>query len=559
MTIKPTRLAGSRAQEGAALLMALVVLLLIAAVAAAIIFMASGESALVGNQRTATRSFYAAVAGVEEARARFLDYHPNAFAKVVPPLSFPTAVGQVIYILNPAGAEVVNPTDLSPTNPYADLEYEQEFGSPVTAATSVRTIPTAQPVIAGVNPIPYKWVRITVKTERAANANINTPTDTVLNNTIPVYHDGKRDNLTNTGQRVYRVTALAVLPGGARHMAQSDVISIPDGGFDYALAAGNACQLQTAVPITIIGNLRCNSEIIVDSPLTLVDGDMEGYDPIDGSGSIILNGNHQVRANGGISPTVVGGGSPNKVSAPGTVQQLLTPATPTPSPLAPNTMPNPDANNITSTNKVVNPPGTCIGGKRVFDLGNLNPPMLFEFDNAAAKPPDWSVSCGGSTAGSIPSNFPANVEFQGKGTIWFSQNHSIDFHNDFGTAGQAAEINIIARPKDNSVGQDTISFKGKIIHIRGLIYTHGEVYTKCPPPPGNQMFHVYGSVISYKDPNQLGPTDNGDFGAGSCTNNFKIEYDPAQLASNPSPGFDGLLAGSAGGGHPKDLSWREVF
>lgn len=555
MTIKPkpTPLAGSRAQRGAVLLMALIALLLIAAVAAAILFTASGESALVGNQRTSIRALYAAAAGIEEARARLLDYHPNAFAKVSPPLSLPSAVGQVVYIVNPAAGEVVNPTDLSASNPYADLEYEQEFGTPVTTATSVRTIPSAQPVVAGVTAIPYKWVRITVKTERAANADING--DVVLNNIIPVYHDGKRENLTNSGQRIYRVAALAVLPGGARHMAEADVVPVPAGGFDYALAAGNACQLQTTAPITINGNIRCNSEIIVDGHLTLVDGDMESYTVVNGSGSVTLNSTHQVRANGEITPSVAGGGSPNTVSAPGTVQQLLTPATPTPSPLAPNTMPNPNALNITSTNKVVNPPGVCIGGKLVFNLLTLDPPMLFEFDNAAPKPPTWAA-CGASN---IPSNFPANVQFQGKGTIYFSQNHSIDFRNDFGTIGQALELNIIARPKDNSVGQDTISFFGKIIHIRGLIYTHGEVYTKCPPPPGNQMFHVYGSVLAYKDPNQLGPTDNGDFGVGNCTNNLKIQYDPAQLASNPPPGFDGLLTGSPGGGGSKVSTWREVF
>ncbi len=539
--------ARNRSERGVALFVTLMVLLLLGALTTAMLLLASGESSSVGHQRNAARVNYAAAAGLEEARARMLAYHPNGFSKLSPPVSLPTTVGQVIYITNPASGETVNPADLSAGNAYADTEYQTEFGTAVNdASVTVTTVSSVQPVMAGLTSIPYKWVRMTVKTEQAARADING--DAVLNNTIPVYYDGKRQNLTNTRDPVYRLTALAVLPTGARHMAQVDVASVLNG-FKYAVAGGNACQFQNTGAGTISGNIRCNSEIVVSGPLTVVDGNVEDYTVIDGSGSIALDGTHQAKANSGIGPVVTGGGSPNKVVGPGTVPQLLTPATPTSAPLAPNTIPNPDANNIIPAVTQTNPPGTCVGGNVVLDLGNTTPPQVVQFTGAT-----YPSACPGVNIN--PQNFPATFQFQGKGTIWFSSNQSIDFHNNFGTATQPLQINIIARPANNSVGQDTISFYGSVINIQGLIYTHGEVYTKCGTAP--QMFHVSGSVIAYKDPNQLGPTNNGDFGPGSCTTDLNLTYNPAQFAINPPPGFDGLLL-SGGATSVKLLNWRDMF
>jgi hypothetical protein len=536
----------NRSERGIGLFFALMVLLLIAAIGAAIMLLASGESFMVGKQRFSMRVFYAAFAGLEEARARMVDYHPNAFSKLSPPVSLPSAVGQVVYITNPAAGEVVNPTDLSPANQYADTEYQQEFGTPVTPAMITATVPSAQPVLAGAPAIPYKWVRITVKTEQAARADINT--DGVFDGATPVYYDGKRQNLTSTGYPVYRLTALAVLPGGARRMAQEDVTPVPSG-FHYALAAGNACQFLQSVAFTMSGDVRCNSEVIVNTPLTVINGDVWSYTVVDGSGSITLNGSHQVKANNAINPTVLGGGSPNEVLGPGTVPQLITPATPTPAPLAPDTIPNPDANNIIPAVTQTNPPGQCIGGNVVFDLGNSNPPTTFEFNGAT-----YPSACTGVNIN--PQNFGTNIIFQGRGTIWFSSNQSIDFFNNFGTATQAAQINIIARPRDNSVGQDTISFLGSVINILGLVYSHGEIYTKCGSP--GQTFHVSGSLIAYKDPNQLGPTNNGDFGVDSCTTDMNLTYNPGQFLLNPPPGFNGLLL-SGGNTSVKILNWHDMF
>ncbi len=382
-----------------------------------------------------------------------------------------------------------------------------------------------------------------MKTEQAANADINL--DGVIDGTIPIFYNG-RENLNGQGNRVYRLTSLAAPLNGSRKVLQEDVYPVP-GGFRYALAAGDACELTIGAAMTIDGNVRCNSEITVNGHLTMLNGGVDGYGSITGSGAISLQADNQVRANGAVDNVVTGGASPNVVSGPGTVLQLATPATPTPPPLAPNTVPNPNAVNITSGNQVVNPPGTCAGGVLTFDLGNVSPPMLFVFDTTQPVPPGWAA-CGG---GGIPSSFPSNVSFAGVGALYFARNSSIDFHNNFGTAAVPLSLNIIARPKDNSVGQDTMSFFGNV-YINGLIYSHGEIYTKCP----SANFFVRGSVIPYKDPAQLGPTNNGDFGLGTCTTGFSLTYDPTQFTANLPPGFDTLLTGG-GSDRVAILSFRE--
>jgi hypothetical protein len=129
------------------------------------------------------------------------------------------SVNLVRYILNPAPGEVVQPTNLSPDNPYRDTEYQKEFGSLVTAAVVVTTTSTSP--VAGLPGQMFKWVRITPKTEFSAG--IDTNGDGVLDKNIPLFFDGTNQNLTSTGRQVLRVTALAVMPNGSRRILQYDV------------------------------------------------------------------------------------------------------------------------------------------------------------------------------------------------------------------------------------------------------------------------------------------------------------------------------------------------
>jgi hypothetical protein len=120
-----------RREAGIALLISIFILLLISVVAIALIVASGTESSLAGNYRSATGVYYAALAGLEEARARLVPKNPNSFnntdAAFMPSPGIPLGVGQVRYITNPIAAE-----DVLAANP--DSEYFAEFGSnPVSA------------------------------------------------------------------------------------------------------------------------------------------------------------------------------------------------------------------------------------------------------------------------------------------------------------------------------------------------------------------------------------------------------------------------------------------
>src|SRR6266852_7384822 len=121
----------TRRESGAALLIAIFVRMLISVVAIAMLVSSGTDSTLAGNYRTSTGAYYAGLAGLEEARGRLLWKNANFINYTLPgviplPGSPPMALNQVIYILNPAGGEVVAPTDLSNPATYPDTEYKAE-------------------------------------------------------------------------------------------------------------------------------------------------------------------------------------------------------------------------------------------------------------------------------------------------------------------------------------------------------------------------------------------------------------------------------------------------
>ena len=190
------------------LLLALIALLLISAIGAALLFMSTSESTIVGSQRVTARAFYAAVAGLEEARYRML---PANQATGVPPLglnytnpeavitgtspiipctgpvappvaeqagtlvpcntvsvvAYPVRPENVLYILNtaPGPPGSVPGTPASPTN---DPLLLNEIPFPIVNFTG-----SIQPG-AGTNAsIPWSWVRINLKTERSSGEDLD--------------------------------------------------------------------------------------------------------------------------------------------------------------------------------------------------------------------------------------------------------------------------------------------------------------------------------------------------------------------------------------------------
>lgn len=223
LTTTHSRIPNASRDRGVVLLIAIFTLMLVSAVALALVLLAGTENSIAANYRTSTQSFYAAYAGIEEARGRLWSGHPNAFGAFVPS---PMNVGTVRYVINQAPGEIVNPID--PTNPYFDSEYQQEWGVPVNGPGVLSaTTPSISPAAGLPGPL-YKWVRITPKTEQVGGIDVDN--DGNLDNITPLYYDGTSQFVqgnpppTSTGpsKQVYRITALSLLPNGARRLLQYD-------------------------------------------------------------------------------------------------------------------------------------------------------------------------------------------------------------------------------------------------------------------------------------------------------------------------------------------------
>ena len=246
-------------EAGVALLIAIFVLLLISVVAIALIVSSNTESALAGNYRYSTSVYYAALAGVEEARARLRPNDPNSFKNTAPSLVPPPGtqwdMGYVDYILNPGPNE--NLATILTT--YPDSEYDAEFGpGTLNAATAAGTVQTT-PSVWNRNPLNglpfagpmYKWVRINAISEKSLNLDVDA--DGLADSTTPLYFDNANrvfSNNPNVGSQALELTALAVLPNGSQKLLQYLVAPNPVNlSFPSALTlAGN--NVQFVVPNT---------------------------------------------------------------------------------------------------------------------------------------------------------------------------------------------------------------------------------------------------------------------------------------------------------------------
>jgi hypothetical protein len=215
-----------KSERGVALFIAIFALLLISVVALALMVMAGTETSLNSNYKSSVQVFYDARAGVEEARGRLWKGNPNFLgaALALNPATGTMDVGSVTYILNPAAGEVVNPTDMSSGNQYADRQYSSEWGgNPPTNPPTVASVSTQ----AGVPGPLFKWVRITPRTERSAGMDVNG--DGTLDNANPLHYDGTQQMLSNqipattTAYQVFEVTALAETPTGSQRLVQYNV------------------------------------------------------------------------------------------------------------------------------------------------------------------------------------------------------------------------------------------------------------------------------------------------------------------------------------------------
>jgi hypothetical protein len=263
------------------MLIAIFSLLLISVVAIALVVSTGTDSALAGNFRSAGGAYYASLAGLEEARGRLLWKNPNfinqgnAFSFLFDSSGVLPNWGltQVLYILNPAPGETVNPTGSNPAQ-YADTEYSQEFTWGLGGA-NVYTIASVSPVSsASLSGPSYKWVRINAVTQQALQLDVNGTGSGTSDAVDMLYYDAAHLNGSNQPApslvvgpppsqsdwvQALEITALAVLPNGSTRLLQYVVAplvispDVMDLNFSGALTLdngqfGNTSSIAFTVP-----------------------------------------------------------------------------------------------------------------------------------------------------------------------------------------------------------------------------------------------------------------------------------------------------------------------
>src|SRR5580704_2501672 len=222
------RKTGRRSEEGIALLIAIFVLLLISVVAIALLVSSGTETALGANYRTSSTVYYAAIAGLEEARGRLLPKNPKYFGASVisPTTTFP--LGQTLYVINRLAGDNIAPWDSS--NSYYDNEYQTEFGTAASSASWQSVYSVWDNNIQNKPGPIYKWVRVNAATEQSLFLHVNGTSS--YENTTPVFFDPFHvDNLgnpwpslvvgsTSTAVQALEITAMASLPTGSKKILQ---------------------------------------------------------------------------------------------------------------------------------------------------------------------------------------------------------------------------------------------------------------------------------------------------------------------------------------------------
>lgn len=240
-------------QSGAALLLCLFALLLLSGIGT-FLYMSSGtEVRITSNYGSNMDAYYAARFGVEEVRDR-MSYSstpspspsptppPGGLADFLPQDIAGNPKG-VLYVLNPAPGETLDPTNVN--SRFFDDQLCHDYNSGVPKTTKCNTVPSVanwksvQTSLASAGTASaLKWVRINMKTNRIADPFFVDATNLPATLDNPVCWDGQNEQLSPGGavacdangmQNVYMLTALAVTPGlrenAGRTLLRSEVVA----------------------------------------------------------------------------------------------------------------------------------------------------------------------------------------------------------------------------------------------------------------------------------------------------------------------------------------------
>lgn len=362
-------------QKGIALLMALLTLLLLSAIAAGLIFSTNTDSAINSNFRAEQREYFAARAGLEEARIRMLVPKPGgptpagtgdlAAAAYVPTLPPGTNGGaftasDMIYITNPNATDAagagVKPWD--PANPYWDNELCHEYlpNPPYPAGTipdpgtkcATTTAPGVGNIyytqVASLDPntgtsaaMDYKWVRIMAKQNATVNAYTvdaqrasQTPMPTVPPNAnTQVCWTGGAEVLKTTAtcglmpslfgggnNIIYQLTSFASNSTGARRMEQMEIAYDPPINLNSAVSSHGQVTMNGS--LTVSGYDSCQCSCTGQTDPGAADNKATSCTPVPGyAGTCSTNGNGTLAVFGDSgTPPVDPHGSSGVVSGP---------------------------------------------------------------------------------------------------------------------------------------------------------------------------------------------------------------------------------------------------
>src|SRR5258708_7356801 len=239
-----------RQERGVALIAVMLALLLITAIAAGIIILTNTETATSTNFKDEQRAYFAAKAGIEEARDRMrkaIGGGTYSITKTTIP-GLPTALPgvngtSILYITN-ANPQISGESVAPATGTAANFGDDEICTEPAfTSATwcsggypgsGVATATTASSVLAPTGSVfDWKWVRITLKQDNQFGTGYYVNGSTT-SGAVQVFWNGTNECVpvasnpnclpAKATEPVYVLTALAVTPNGSRRMVQAEVV-----------------------------------------------------------------------------------------------------------------------------------------------------------------------------------------------------------------------------------------------------------------------------------------------------------------------------------------------
>ncbi len=296
---------GSSRERGIALIVCLFALMLLSALGVGLMYMADTETSVNTNYRDSQRAYFGAVAGLEEVRERLMPTAPVAI-RIAPPTGLPGTANPngVVYVANYTASvpkNSIQPWNVG--NAYFDSQLcNDNFDGLLLANMGANTPCPAAP--AGTNwyraPLPdstspflgndsnisWRWVRITQKVNKSAVPNTAMATSyyttgsSVSDNTRPICWDGLYQKPLPAGyatcddnpppgtspylKSVYRLTSLAIAPGGSRRMAQMEVALDPPFVTNAALDTDDFVNTSgSSVTVNGYDNCQCACTLAV--------------------------------------------------------------------------------------------------------------------------------------------------------------------------------------------------------------------------------------------------------------------------------------------------------